>query len=298
MELQNVIHSSPRRRASPRLAEGFSPTATGIYRNSFVILITPTATASTWLDGCGAGGYDCSTGANPITHPLNTYPGSAVQHAAITGRLVGARNHWHARVPAVQHTAGPQLSPPVERLSINQYERSHAMKNNLPAWALKTAVAEDHANAGEAHHQGRMQITWPDAGALRRWAKQHGWPTPLFGFEDAFIAKMLSTKEHFELAIEKSGIEMQIPRREYTISAERLKELDAFYEERSDSGRPNSWGILVEELREIRRAVEAGIVVKIEGEQPLLNWQRFYAWAYGRYHMLEDGYDKWIGDDS
>jgi len=56
--------------------------------------------------------------------------------------------------------------------------------------------------------------------------------------------------------------------------------------------------MLVEDLREIRRAVEAGVAVTVEGEGLLLNWQGFYRWAHGRYHMLEDGYDKWIGDDS
>ncbi len=63
-------------------------------------------------------------------------------------------------------------------------------------------------------------------------------------------------------------------------------------------GYPTSWGSLVEALRAIRRAVEAGVVVHIEGEQPLLSWQHFYQWAHGRYHMLEDGYDTWIGDDA
>ncbi len=109
---------------------------------------------------------------------------------------------------------------------------------------------------------------------------------------------MLETKENFKLAIEKSGIEIQAPRESYTISGETIRELDALYEERSSTGRPNRWGTLVEELREIRRAVEAGVVINIEGEQPILNWQDFYSWAHGRYHMLEDGYDKWIGDDA
>lgn len=143
-----------------------------------------------------------------------------------------------------------------------------------------------------------MHITWPQAKAVRTWAKQQGWSTPWFGFEEAFIAKMLETKEHFALAIEKSGIEIHIPRQDYTISGEIIQRLDAFYEERASTGQPTGWGMLVEELRAIRRAVEAGVVVHIEGEQPLLSWQDFYHWAHGRYHMLEDGYDKWIGDDS
>jgi hypothetical protein len=168
---------------------------------------------------------------------------------------------------------------------------------NIPSWALRTVTTEDQGLAKDAHQQGRLQITWPNIKTLRSWAKQQGWSTPFFGFEEAFIAKMLETRENFELAIEKSGIEIQVPRQNYTISNQKIRELDSLYEERSATGRPNSWGILVEELREIRRAVEAGVVVNVEGEKSILNWQNFYTWAHGRYHMLEDGYDKWIGDD-
>ena len=50
-------------------------------------------------------------------------------------------------------------------------------------------------------------------------------------------------------------------------------------------------------MREIRRAVEAGVVVEIDGRK-LKSWASFYDWAHGRYHMLEDGYDSWIGDDN
>ena len=172
------------------------------------------------------------------------------------------------------------------------------MTKNIPAWALRAAMSEDQGLAQEAHRQGKMQIKWPDGNALRTWAKQQGWPTPWFGFEEAFIAKMLETRENFELAIQKSGIEIHIPRKEYTISGEQVREMDELYEERSPTGRPTSWGALVEELREIRRAVEAGVVVNIEGEKAIRSWQGFYNWAHGRYHMLEDGYDKWIGNDS
>jgi hypothetical protein len=169
---------------------------------------------------------------------------------------------------------------------------------NIPSWALRPVTTEDQGLARDAHQQGRLHIKWPNIKTLQSWAKQQGWSTPFFGFEEAFIAKMLETKENFELAIEKSGIEIQVPRQNYTISNERIRELDSLYEERSVTGRPNSWGILVEELREIRRAVEAGVMVNIEGEKSILSWHNFYSWAHGRYHMLEDGYDKWIGDDA
>ena len=91
--------------------------------------------------------------------------------------------------------------------------------------------------------------------------------------------------------------------REHLLTIEKLKELDALYEETEDMGilgrRPTRFGPLVEELREIRRLVEAGVSVRIEGTQTVLNtWGSFYDWAHGRYHRLEEGYDKWIGDDS
>ena len=109
---------------------------------------------------------------------------------------------------------------------------------------------------------------------------------------------MLESRMNFTLAIDESGIEIQIPLREYTLSVAKRKELDALYAGRSPSGRPDEWGMLVEELRELRRVVEAGIVVQVEDGPRLQTWQGFYDWAHGRYHMLEDGYDRWIGDDS
>ena len=172
------------------------------------------------------------------------------------------------------------------------------MTKPLPAWALQAAKPDDHGTAEEAHRRGRLEITWPDQRALRAWAKQQRWPTPLFGFEAAFTAHMLASPANFALAVADSGVEVTIPRRGYALTGERLRELDALYEARSPGGRPTSWDALVEELRELRRAVEAGIAVTVEGDGLLRSWQEFYQWAHGRYHMLEDGADRWIGDDS
>ena len=82
------------------------------------------------------------------------------------------------------------------------------------------------------------------------------------------------------------------------ISTAALSALDTMYAARSPGGQATSWFALVEELRKIRRTIEAGSVVQIEGEATLATWQEFYAWAHGRYHMLEDGCDAWIGDDN
>ena len=172
------------------------------------------------------------------------------------------------------------------------------MKKDIPAWAMRTAKAEDYGIVQDSHSRGTMQIKWPDRKALRYWTKLQAWPTPWFGFETAFLAKMFDSRMYFSQAINESGIEIQIPQQEYTLSVARLKELDSLYAERSPSGQPVSWGILVEELRELRRAVEAGVVVQVEDGPRIGTWQGFYDWAHGRYHMLEDGYDRWIGDDS
>ena len=172
------------------------------------------------------------------------------------------------------------------------------MNQTLPAWALQTATPDDYVLAQEMHRQGILRIIWPDTNTLRMWAKHQGWPTPWFGFEQAFLAHMLETDTNFALAMKQSGIEVQFPKQHCTISGETIRELDALYESRSSSGRPSGWDALVEKLRDIRRVVEAGIAVHIEGEAPLQNWQQFYTWAHGRYYMLEEGADKWIGDDS
>jgi hypothetical protein len=100
---------------------------------------------------------------------------------------------------------------------------------NIPSWALRTVTTEEQGLAKDAHQQGRLQIIWPNIKTLRSWAKQQGWPTPFFGFEEAFIAKMLETRENFELAIEKSGIEIQVPRQNYTISSQKIRELDSLH---------------------------------------------------------------------
>ncbi len=171
-----------------------------------------------------------------------------------------------------------------------------ASNKELPAWALEAATAEDRERTSKARREGTMQITWPDKKALRDWTRQHDWPTPLFGFEDKFIARMLASDDNFALALRESGVAIRIPARQITLPDEELRDFDALYAERGESGRPTGWGALVEGLREIRRAVEAGVVVEIDGMK-LKSWESFYTWAHGRYHMLEDGYDSWIGDD-
>ncbi len=178
------------------------------------------------------------------------------------------------------------------------------MSQDIPVWAKQQVLPDDpdFLEVRQLHRHGRTQIQLPNLKELKGWAKSHGWPTPMFDFEKAFITKLFESNETFSLALKESGINVHIPIKEHILTIETLKGLDALYEEREDigphGGRPTRWGTLVSELREIRHLVEAGVKVNVQGTETVLTtWQSFYDWAHGRYHMLEDGYDSWIGDD-
>jgi hypothetical protein len=172
------------------------------------------------------------------------------------------------------------------------------MKAEIPTWAMRPAGSGDRELVGETLGRGTAKVDWPDRKALRDWARRQGWSTPWLDFEQAFLARMLEDEASFEAALGESGLGIRIPKDEFAVSEADLAKLDALYEARSPTGRPTDWGLLVESLREIRRAVEAGVVVQVAGGPDLRTWQGFYDWAHGRYHMLEDGSDRWIGDDS
>ena len=162
------------------------------------------------------------------------------------------------------------------------------MNHHLPSWAVTRATAQDRQATKQAYKRGTMQTNWHECSALKTWAKQQGWLTPLFSFQTAFFKKMLEDDETFALAL-TSGLKITIPKPEYTFSNKYLQKLDKQYENRE-------WRWLVADLREMRRAVEAGVVVHIDGKK-LISFDTFYSWAHGRYYRLEDGYDSWIGDD-
>jgi hypothetical protein len=79
-------------------------------------------------------------------------------------------------------------------------------------------MPEERLRAIRAHEQGKLGVSWGIHGngawQVRDFAEKHGWPTPLFGFKKAFIAKMLESDENFELAVMNSGIDVYIPKGE------------------------------------------------------------------------------------
>ena len=160
----------------------------------------------------------------------------------------------------------------------------------LPRWAVTPATTADRLATQIAYKSSTLQSNWDTCPALKSWAKKQGWATPWLNFQTTFFTTMLENDANFALALTESGLELTIPKQAYTFSDEALNKLDQAYENRN-----YNW--LVESLREIRRAVEAGVVVSIAGET-LKSWNGFYTWAHGRYYLLEEGADHWIGDDA
>ena len=168
------------------------------------------------------------------------------------------------------------------------------MKYDLPGWAKKKVEPGQRSAAEmrELYDQGRAQIQLPDLKELKRWAKSRSWPTPWFGFQNAFLTKLFESDETLSSALESSGIKIHVPIPKHTVTQERVADFDELYEGRR-------FELLVDHLREKRRLVEAGIEVDIEGTDTVLkSWQDFYSWAHGRYPLLEEGADSWIGDDN
>ena len=164
-----------------------------------------------------------------------------------------------------------------------------ATKKSPPAWAMRQATTDDRMAVKNAYAQERMQTNWSSCDGLKAWAKKQGWSPSWFNFESTFYQNMLENDANFALVLNESGLKVRIPKTDYTISDEALHEMDQEYAD-------HEWGFLVEGLRKIRRAIEAGVIVYVDGKT-LKSFSGFYTWAHDRYHALEDGYDSWIGDD-
>jgi hypothetical protein len=159
-----------------------------------------------------------------------------------------------------------------------------------PDWSYRSVKANEREAALQAHKADKMRTNWLEAEDLKGWARQQGWPTPWLTFESKFYETMFASDENFALAVTQSKLKISIPKNEHTITAAALEKYDAQYED------PQMWRWLVEDLREVRRAVEAGVVIYVE-DKKLNSFDSFYTWAHGRYHALEDGADEWIGMD-
>jgi hypothetical protein len=171
------------------------------------------------------------------------------------------------------------------------------MTSTTPDWAMRPVEVEDRENMSSLLRRGLVKITWPEISKLKRWAREHHWATPWFGFKETFIRQMLESDSKFLMGLNNSGIRVSVPKKQVDFDAYQLRDLDELYKARDDDGRPGNWNQLVRELRDLRHAIEAGVALKVDATHTLRSWQDFYTWAHSRYPGLEDGCDSWIGDD-
>ena len=174
------------------------------------------------------------------------------------------------------------------------------MKIDLPRWAIKKASQNDYKFTETAYRNGSCRLIWPIGNTIRIWAKQQGWPTSWMFFKTRFIKKVFENESNFALALQQSGLIIMIPLESYQYPESELKIMDKWYNNRKDMDelgmRPIDWGFLVESLREIRRATEAGVKIDIDN-QTLASTSDFFTWANSRYPLLAEGNDSWYGDD-
>jgi hypothetical protein len=159
----------------------------------------------------------------------------------------------------------------------------------LPTWAVRKATSSDREEAAKAYKVGTAKINIRNDASVRSWMKDKGWKRSWLFLQESFIKQLFFSEENYRLALKDKVVEILIPKTMVTISEKRLNDIDQSYADRSFS-------YVVESLREMRRAVEAGVTIEVDGKE-LKSWNSWYTWAHARYHLLEEGSDEWIGDD-
>ncbi|MBK8505834.1 MAG: hypothetical protein IPL46_28765 [Saprospiraceae bacterium] len=160
---------------------------------------------------------------------------------------------------------------------------------NLPTWALRKATLSDRENAMHAHKKMAAKIVFSNRAFLVNWMKKWGWRRSWFFPEESFYTRLFENDENYSLALSDQIVEVFIPKESYQITSKQLKEMD-------DDYASQSWSWVVGALREIRRAIEAGVIIEVD-DQKLKSVSGFYKWAHQRYHALEEAADKWVLDD-
>ena len=160
---------------------------------------------------------------------------------------------------------------------------------NVPNWALTRARFEDRIKVKKAFEKRNAHFVFKDRKKLKSWMKSKKWRTSWLFPEKSFYQALLANDENFQTALSENVVEILVPKSTYKVPEKEIEKIDQYYEQ-------EEWDWAVECLREIRRAIDAGVVIKI-GDQQFTTAGSFYTWAHKRYHILEEASDKWILDD-
>jgi hypothetical protein len=158
----------------------------------------------------------------------------------------------------------------------------------LPNWALEKAGPNDRVRSKAAYQQKTGRFTVPNRVSLKDWMLARGWKRSWLSPEGSFYKQCFQDDVLFQLALKDQMIDIWIPKAMHQVSAANLAAIDEDYQQKD-------WSAAVAQLRDIRRAIDAGITIELDG-QTFISSGAFYTWAHQRYHVLEEISNDWMMD--
>lgn len=158
----------------------------------------------------------------------------------------------------------------------------------LPNWALEKAGPHDRVRAKEAYEKETGRFTVPNRVSLKDWMKAQGWKRSWISLEGSFYKQCFQDDSLFQLALKEEMVDIWIPKEVCQISVADLASMDKDYD-------AQDWSTAAAKLRDIRRAIDAGVIIEIDG-QSFKSSGSFYTWTHQRYHALEEISNEWMMD--
>lgn len=156
----------------------------------------------------------------------------------------------------------------------------------LPKWALEKAGPQDRVRAQDAYQRKTGHFIAPEWPSLREWMRAREWKYSWLSKETAFYKQCFRNDDNFRAVLEDQIAELWIPKQSHQVSEDDLASIDKDYSDRA-------WSSAVAQLKDLRRAIDAGITIKVDG-RTFTSSGSFYTWVHKRYHALEEASDDWI----
>ncbi len=171
-------------------------------------------------------------------------------------------------------------------------------------WIYRGIGADERVAACAAFEAGTLLTNWNCPENFRRklckkpplehtpiaWARSVGWPTPFFSFDQKFLAMVLSDDAHFRLAMDRGGIELFVPVKQYPVSD---KDVEKWHRDNQDS---ENWDALASEFQLLCRIINYGVPVVVEGHSYTDSGTFYSKFVCKHFRNLEDGADIFILD--
>ncbi|CAM2010544.1 hypothetical protein [Acanthopleuribacter pedis] len=169
-------------------------------------------------------------------------------------------------------------------------------------WIYRRVGVNERLAAEKAHLAGRLLTNWncphgfhpkhckktPLKKAPKQWARDQGWPTPLLGFEKQFLETLLSDDDHFRLGLDKGGVELFVPIKEWVVPD---KDVATWERENKD---PKNWDALAGNFRVLCQILNHGVPVVVAGRTYTSSGTFYRDFVMKGYRNLEEGADLFI----